>query len=85
MTAHSTTISFSELFHTLLLVTRTRMVGSTLTRKIGDVEVSAIGYGAMGLSAFYGQVGSDEERLDVGHSYLYLSIGTLLTCLMSVM
>lgn len=32
-------------------------------RKIRDAEVSAIGFGAMGLSGFYGEaVTSDEER-----------------------
>lgn len=40
---------------------------ASLTRKIGDAQVSAVGYGAMGLSMMYGQVGSDEERLEVGH------------------
>lgn len=35
------------------------------TRKIGDTEVSAIGFGAMGLSAFYGTAESDEERFKV--------------------
>ncbi|KAA1473509.1 Aldo/keto reductase [Dentipellis sp. KUC8613] len=33
------------------------------TRKIGGVTVPAIGFGAMGLSAAYGDVPSDEERL----------------------
>ncbi|KII86674.1 hypothetical protein PLICRDRAFT_43317 [Plicaturopsis crispa FD-325 SS-3] len=33
------------------------------TRKIGNDDVSAIGYGAMGIAAFYGKVASDEERL----------------------
>ncbi|KAJ3547571.1 hypothetical protein NM688_g5391 [Phlebia brevispora] len=33
------------------------------TRKIGKDDVSAIGYGAMGIAAFYGSVGTDEERL----------------------
>jgi len=33
------------------------------TRKIGNSQVTAIGYGAMGLSAFYGAIVSDEERL----------------------
>ncbi|KAI0065910.1 Aldo/keto reductase [Artomyces pyxidatus] len=34
------------------------------TRKIGDTTVSAIGFGAMGLSAGYGKVESHEEGLD---------------------
>jgi hypothetical protein len=35
------------------------------TRKIGTTDVTAIGYGAMGISAYYGAVESDEERLKV--------------------
>lgn len=35
------------------------------TRKIGSDQVSAIGYGAMGISAFYGETESDEERIKV--------------------
>ncbi|KAI0938383.1 hypothetical protein AcV5_000077 [Taiwanofungus camphoratus] len=35
------------------------------TRKIGSHEVSAIGYGAMGISRFYGKALPDEERLKV--------------------
>ncbi|KAH7906993.1 NADP-dependent oxidoreductase domain-containing protein [Hygrophoropsis aurantiaca] len=35
------------------------------TRKIGSDDVSAIGFGAMGISAFYGKVESDEERFKV--------------------
>ena len=35
------------------------------TRKIGNTDVTAIGYGAMGIAAFYGQVQSDEERFKV--------------------
>ncbi|KIM65076.1 hypothetical protein SCLCIDRAFT_1212560 [Scleroderma citrinum Foug A] len=35
------------------------------TRKIGDVDVSAIGFGAMGISTFYGPVEPDEERFKV--------------------
>ena len=38
---------------------------TTSTRKIGNVEVSPIGYGAMGISAFYGTVLPDEDRLKV--------------------
>lgn len=35
-------------------------------RKLLDTKVSAIGYGAMGLSGFYGEtVTDDEERLKV--------------------
>jgi aryl-alcohol dehydrogenase-like predicted oxidoreductase len=37
------------------------------TRKLGDLgpQVTAIGFGAMGISAFYGDTQSDEERLKV--------------------
>lgn len=35
------------------------------TRKIGSTEVSAIGYGAMGISVGYGDPLPDEERLKV--------------------
>ncbi|KAJ7128721.1 NADP-dependent oxidoreductase domain-containing protein [Mycena epipterygia] len=35
------------------------------TRKIGNSTFPAIGFGAMGLSAAYGAVGSDDERLKV--------------------
>ncbi|KAI8986631.1 Aldo/keto reductase [Trametes punicea] len=35
------------------------------TRKIGNSEVSAIGYGAMGIAAFYGKPLPDEERFKV--------------------
>ncbi|KAI6116130.1 NADP-dependent oxidoreductase domain-containing protein [Pisolithus sp. B1] len=35
------------------------------TRRIGDVDVSAIGFGAMGISAFYGPTEPDEERFKV--------------------
>lgn len=36
------------------------------TRRIGTTDVTAIGWGAMGLSLGYGTVPSDEERLKVG-------------------
>jgi hypothetical protein len=35
------------------------------TRIIGTSQVSAIGFGSMGLSAFYGKVPPDEQRLNV--------------------
>ncbi|KAG2036019.1 Aldo keto reductase [Suillus americanus] len=35
------------------------------TRKIGTDDVSAIGFGAMGIGAYYGQTGPDEERFQV--------------------
>ncbi|KAI9061642.1 Aldo/keto reductase [Trametes sanguinea] len=35
------------------------------TRKIGDTDVTAIGYGAMGIAAFYGSPLPDEERLKI--------------------
>lgn len=35
------------------------------TRKIGTSEVSAIGYGAMGIAICYGPILPDEERLKV--------------------
>lgn len=35
------------------------------TRKIGNTNVSAIGYGAMGLSAWYGAPLPDEDRFKV--------------------
>jgi len=35
------------------------------TRKIGSDDVSEIGFGAMGISAFYGAIEGDEERFKV--------------------
>jgi hypothetical protein len=35
------------------------------TRKIGTSTFPAIGFGAMGISTFYGPVESDEERFKV--------------------
>jgi aryl-alcohol dehydrogenase-like predicted oxidoreductase len=34
-------------------------------RKIGDVSVAPIGFGAMGMSAFYGTGSTDEEAFKV--------------------
>ena len=33
------------------------------TRKIGDTQVTAVGWGSMGLSIAYGEVAPEEERL----------------------
>lgn len=49
------------------------------TRKIGQHDVSAIGFGLMGLSAYYGPIDNDEERFKVcngsmRHSLLTLSL-----------
>jgi len=35
------------------------------TRRVGQTEVSAIGYGAMGISSFYGSTPPDQERFKV--------------------
>ncbi|KIY70754.1 Aldo/keto reductase [Cylindrobasidium torrendii FP15055 ss-10] len=35
------------------------------TRKIGNTSISPIGFGAMGIGAFYGAVGTDEDRFKV--------------------
>jgi hypothetical protein len=39
------------------------------SRKIGNALVSPVGFGAMGISAAYGPVGSDEERFKVCNRY----------------
>lgn len=39
------------------------------TRKIGTDSVTAIGFGAMGISALYGATESDEERFKVSINY----------------
>lgn len=41
------------------------------TRKIGTDNVTAIGFGLMGLSGFYGAIDSDEERFKVSTYRLY--------------
>ncbi|KAF8268082.1 Aldo/keto reductase [Lactarius quietus] len=38
------------------------MTSKLPTRKVGTAQVSAIGYGAMGISSFYGAAAPDEER-----------------------
>jgi hypothetical protein len=38
----------------------------TPTRKIGNSTFPAIGFGAMGISGFYGEIESDEDRFKVG-------------------
>ncbi|KAJ7300908.1 Aldo/keto reductase [Mycena albidolilacea] len=46
-------------------------MSTSTTRKIGDSTFSAIGFGAMGISTYYGAVESDEERfkvLDAAHA-----------------
>jgi hypothetical protein len=35
------------------------------TRRVGQTEVSAIGYGAMGISSYYGSAPPDPERFKV--------------------
>ena len=40
-------------------------VPSLPTRRIGKDHVTAIGYGAMGIAAYYGSVESDDDRLKV--------------------
>ncbi len=42
-------------------------------RKIGNAQINPIGFGAMGLSSFYGSVDSDEERYKV--SSLLTNVG----------
>ncbi len=44
------------------------------TRKIGDDDVTAVGYGAMGISAWYGKVLPDEERFKVSGERLVCSM-----------
>lgn len=46
------------------------------TRKIGTNQVTAIGYGAMGIAAFYGATDPDEARLKVSTSKLEEFSGT---------
>lgn len=46
----------------VILLLYEKMPTQLPTRKIGDTEVFAIGFGAMGLSAFYGPPMPDEDR-----------------------
>jgi aryl-alcohol dehydrogenase-like predicted oxidoreductase len=41
------------------------MASKLPTRKVGQTEVSALGYGAMGISSYYGSAPPDEERFKV--------------------
>ena len=41
------------------------MTSKLPTRRVGTAQVSAIGYGAMGISTFYGAAAPDEERFKV--------------------
>jgi aryl-alcohol dehydrogenase-like predicted oxidoreductase len=41
------------------------MTSKLPTRRVGETEVSAIGYGAMGISSYYGAAPPDEERFKV--------------------
>ena len=41
------------------------MTGKLPTRRVRETEVSAIGYGAMGISSYYGSAPPDEERFKV--------------------
>jgi aryl-alcohol dehydrogenase-like predicted oxidoreductase len=41
------------------------MASKLPTRKVGQTDVSALGYGAMGISSFYGSTAPDEERFKV--------------------
>ena len=45
--------------------TTKRQMTKLKTRRIGADDVSAVGYGAMGLASHYGVVPGDEERLQV--------------------
>ena len=52
-------------------------LASVPKRKIGGTDVFPIGYGTMGLSAFYGTVQGEEERLKVW--FLFSSYGVAIT------
>jgi hypothetical protein len=62
---YKSTISSSPGPPTLSNLSTSIMPASLPTRKIGTHDVTALGYGAMGIAAFYGQIPGDEERLKV--------------------
>lgn len=41
------------------------MANELPTRKVGQTNVTALGYGAMGISSYYGAAPPDEERFKV--------------------
>jgi hypothetical protein len=49
------------------------MSPSLLTRKIGSDAVTAVGFGAMGISSAYGKAAPDAERLTVNHAPLAMT------------
>ena len=55
------------------------------TRKIGSTPVSAIGYGAMGLSAYYGPTQPDEERFEVQNCWSLTHLSNQLICSLQVL
>lgn len=46
-------------------VLHTTMANVLPTRKVGQTDVTALGYGAMGISSYYGTAPPDEERYKV--------------------
>ncbi len=60
----TSTLSHSSLVSRTLHTTPYRMA-LLPTRKIGNDDVTAVGYGAMGIAAFYGKILPDEERFKV--------------------
>jgi aryl-alcohol dehydrogenase-like predicted oxidoreductase len=55
------------------------MSSKLATRKVGTTQVSAIGYGAMGISSFYGAAAPDEERFKVTSTLRYVGCRIPLT------
>ena len=46
-------------------------------RKIGNALVHPVGFGVMGISKFYGKVGTDEERFEVQYTII-LGLGRVI-------